>query len=131
MVNPYVKKRVKMIKECVADGGHIDIGQTYITDDNSTRIHITLSDVNLLSPTLTLALNGTANINWGDGSTSTLTGTGLTTDKKVSVSHTYASTEEYIISILSNSIYKTLLDDSDTKGRGDLLSPIDYMNMRM
>ena len=51
------------IKECVADGGHIDIGQTYITDDNSTRIHITLSDVNLLSPTLTLALNGTANIN--------------------------------------------------------------------
>lgn len=51
------------IKECVADGGHIDIGQTYITDDNSTRIHITLSDANLLSPTLTLALEGTANIN--------------------------------------------------------------------
>lgn len=83
-------------KSYVASNGYLDIGQMYITDDGKTRIYIRLSK-GRLSPTMGIAPNGTVTIDWGDGSTSTLTGTSDGTVKWVS--HTYANAGDYVITL--------------------------------
>lgn len=77
--------------------GNIIIGQMYVTDDNTTRIYIDLEE-GRLSPILGICPNGTATINWGDGSaTSRLTGTSTSTLK--TANHTYSAAGEYKITI--------------------------------
>ena len=84
-------------KEQVTEMGTCDIGQMYITDDGKTRIYIELHD-GRLSPYLGLCPNGTVEIDWGDGtSTSTLTGTSLSSTR--SVQHIYSSEGKYLITI--------------------------------
>lgn len=111
-------------KEYVEGGGEVDIGPTYATDDNSTRIHISLENAQMLEPTLNLAVQGTATINWGDNSpVETITGSGVTAYDKQSISHTYSQTGDYVITIYSDGSYATLLEDGVIDVRGDLLSP--------
>ena len=81
----------------VAKYGRLIIGQMYITDDGKTRIYIHLED-GRLSPYLGFAINGTAVIDWGDGSeTNTVTGTSVST--VINTQHTYATAGDYVIII--------------------------------
>ena len=81
----------------VADAGTLVIGQMYVTDDGKTRVHVNMPQ-GRLSPWLSLALNGTAVVDWGDGTTpDTITGT--STGSATNVQHTYASAGRYVIAI--------------------------------
>ena len=85
-------------KTYVATYGKLWIGQMYVTSSGKTEIDIKLGDAGLLSPYLKIAVNGTATIDWGDGSTvDTVTGTSLTT--VIYTPHTYATIGSYTISI--------------------------------
>jgi len=83
-------------KAYVASYGKLDVGQMYITDDGKTRIYIRLED-GRLAPYLGIAINGTATVEWGDGQTSTVTGSDTTT--VVNTQHTYAAAGDYVIAI--------------------------------
>ena len=81
----------------VAKYGKLNVGQMYITDDGKTRIYIHLEE-SRLSPYLGFAVNGTAVIDWGDGSeTNTVTGTSVST--VINTQHTYAAAGDYVIII--------------------------------
>lgn len=83
-------------KEYVGDYGKIDIGQTYITDNGKTRIYISLGERR--SPYLGFGVNGTADIDWGDGTEhSTLTGTNKYVNQFVQ--HEYATPGDYVIQV--------------------------------
>ena len=97
----------------------LSVGAMYRTDDWSTRIYVTLESPNL-SPTLRFQVDGTATVNWGDGTTDTITGfNGILN----SIQHTYSQAGSYVISISSqdevwiwgdpNSDISQLLDPSD------------------
>ena len=66
----------------------------YITDDGKTRAYLEF----ILEQTVIFGfgINGTISIDWGDGTTDTLTGTSLTT--KVTINHTY-SVGKFVMSI--------------------------------
>lgn len=82
-------------KSYVASYGFLDIGQNYVTSDGKTRIYVQLQE-GRLSPIFAIAVNGTATVNFGDGSAEeTLTGTSLTTAKPAP--HTYQSPGRYTI----------------------------------
>ena len=77
------------------DSGTCDVGQMYVTKSGDTEIDITVQD-GRLSPCLAIALNGTATIDWGDGSElDTVTGTSLTTRKQTQ--HIYSDAGNYTI----------------------------------
>ena len=81
----------------VASYGQLNIGQMYATSDGKTKICIRLND-GRLDPYLGLAVNGSADIDWGDGSAhSTLSGSSLS--DAVYVAHSYASAGEYTITV--------------------------------
>lgn len=83
-------------KAYVADYGMLDVGQMYVTTDGKTRIKIHL-EAPRLSPRLNFGVKGTATVEWGDGTTDTLTGSNASTQQyKV---HTYASGGDYTIAI--------------------------------
>lgn len=101
-------------KAYVAKYGMLDIGQMYITDDGKTRIHIHL-EKGLLSPHCGFGLNGTAVIDWGDGSTpDTVTGTSTTTI--TDTMHTYSAAGDYVVTIASSNGI-TVSSTSASRGR--------------
>lgn len=76
--------------------GGCTIGQSYITDDGSTRIYVHLED--RLKPYCKFGLKGTVTIDWGDGSSlDTVTGTNASTIKNTQ--HIYTSSGDYVIKI--------------------------------
>ena len=78
--------------------GVVNVGQMYITASGDTEIDVSFPTADRLSPYLTLGVNGTVRIDWGDNTaTETLTGTSLTTRKYIQ--HTYASPGDYTISV--------------------------------
>lgn len=77
-------------------GYAIWVGQSYITDDGTTRIYIELDDLTL-TPVFGMGVSGRAKIDWGDGS-SPLYATGQATDIK-DWSHTYSTGGRYVITI--------------------------------
>lgn len=85
-------------KAYVAKYGKLWIGQSYVTDDGKTRIYITLDDPNYLSPYLTLPVNGTAVVDWGDGSP-TVTMTGTSNSTMLFQLHEYATIGSYVITL--------------------------------
>lgn len=90
-------------REYVTENGILEIGQMYVTDDDNTRIYIKLTEKRL-SPYLGFAINGTATINWGDGTTEIVTGSDTST--AIFTQHTYPKSGEYVIIINSeNDIY--------------------------
>ena len=77
--------------------GTCDIGQMYITSSGKTEIDVVFHE-GRLSPIMTIAVNGTITVDWGDNTTAdTVTGSSLTT--MLDVPHTYASAGEYTIKI--------------------------------
>ena len=87
-------------KTYVTDYTKLNIGQMYITDDGKTRIYVRL-EKNMLSPYVGFAVNGTATINWGDGTTDTITGTSIST--VINTQHNYSSEGDYVITLSSES----------------------------
>ena len=85
-------------KTYVASYGKLNIGQMYVTASGATEIDIQFDDIARNTPTLGFALNGTAVIDWGDGtSTDTVTGTSLNTT--INTQHTYSAPGDYTIKI--------------------------------
>lgn len=67
-------------KTYVSTNGKADWGQMYTTASGATEIDVEFTDPNRMSPIMSLAVNGTVSIDWGDGSEAeTVTGTSLTT----------------------------------------------------
>lgn len=83
-------------KTYVQTCGILVVGQNYITDDEKTRVYITLQD-DQLDIQLGLGINGSATISWGDGNTSTITGTSVSAVSYTS--HSYTAAGDYVISI--------------------------------
>lgn len=83
--------------------GTCDVGANYATVSGATEIDIELKDDARLHPYLSLAVNGTVEIDWGDNSTpDTSTGTSLTT-RKSDIHHEYAAAGSYTIKITKTS----------------------------
>lgn len=98
-------------KAYVAAYGKLEIGQMYITDDGKTRIYIHLEE--RLSLTLGLGVNGTVDVDWGDGTShSTITGTSI--DTKKTASHTYSAAGDYVIKLSVTGSMKFFGQYSDT-----------------
>lgn len=76
------------------------VGQMYTTDDGKTRVYVHFEEERK-SPYLGLGVNGTVTIDWGDNTTSTLTGTSLTT--AVDVQHSYQTGGDYVIKLTPTS----------------------------
>lgn len=83
-------------KAFVQNNGALDVGQNYITDDEKTRIYVTLNE-ETLSPVLHFSLSGTATVDWGDGTTESVTGS--SNFLNIALPHTYNSAGDYIITI--------------------------------
>lgn len=83
-------------KTYVQTCGILVVGQNYITDDEKTRVYITLGD-NQLDIQLGIGLNGSATIDWGDNTTQTIQGSNVST--VIYTSHSYSYTGSYVISI--------------------------------
>ena len=84
-------------KTYVASYGKLWIGQMYVTDDGKTRIYIHL-EKGRLSPYLGIAVNGTATVEWGDGSSNS-TVTGTSTSTVINTQHNYSAAGNYVIAI--------------------------------
>ena len=82
--------------------GTCDVGANYTTSSGATEIDIELQE-GRLHPYLSLAVNGTVEIDWGDNSTpDTSTGTSLTT-RKADIHHEYSAAGKYTIKISKTS----------------------------
>ena len=81
-----------------APDGTVWVGQMYITQSGDTEIDVRFADAARLSPILTIAVNGTITVDWGDNTAAdTVTGTSLTSRK--AVPHTYAAPGDYTMKI--------------------------------
>lgn len=90
------------------------VGQMYTTASGATEIDVVMKK-GRLSPILTICVNGTVSVDWGDNTTpDSVTGTSLTT--KNSVPHTYAIAGSYTIKIsrISGDGYSFYCSTSDT-----------------
>ena len=77
--------------------GPVWVGQMYITQSGDTEIDVSMPE-GRLSPTMTIAVNGTVTVDWGDNTTAdTVTGNSTGTPKYVS--HTYSAPGDYTIKI--------------------------------
>ena len=82
----------------VSNYGKLNIGQAYVTASGDTEIDVEFCDSARLSPLLSLGVNGTVTIDWGDNtSQNTVTGSSLTT--LIGTAHTYANKGAYTIKI--------------------------------
>lgn len=105
------------------------VGQMYITASGDTEIDVDFTDPARLSPILTICVNGTITVNWGDNTTpDTITGTSLTSRK--TVEHTYNDAGKYTIvisvvngafSFYGSSVY-TLLRKNSTQNANRVYS---------
>ena len=84
-------------KTYVSSYGKLWIGQMYVTESGDTEIDIELHAPRL-SPYLGIAVNGTVEVDWGDGTAkSTVTGTSLST--QIRTLHNYSAEGSYTIKI--------------------------------
>lgn len=93
-------------KNFVANNGELYIGQTYTTDDGTTRIYVDIPGNNFsVDMDLKLNTNTTCTINWGDNTTpDTLNNTGSATN--IITHHNFATKGSYkiIINVTQGSI---------------------------
>ena len=116
-------------KTYVATYGKLWIGQMYTTTSGDTEIDIELHAPRL-TPYLGFAVNGTVEVDWGDGTAKdVVTGTSLTT--QIRTPHTYAAGDSYTIKIhkvsgsytfYGSSTYSILSGDSSTKEKNFVYS---------
>lgn len=86
-------------KTYVSNHGYLDIGQSYITDDGSTRLYISLPTGCSKNVILYLNCSLGSTIKWGDGEETETTSSGM-----VQYTHSYAQTGNYCISISGTSL---------------------------
>ena len=86
-------------KTYVNNYGKLDIGQNYVTSDGKTRLYVEIQEYKK-HVYVGFGINGSATINWGDSTTSTLSGTSTST--VVYAEHTYSQSGDYVISIESS-----------------------------
>lgn len=89
------------LEQLKAEEGPMDVGAMYITDDGKTRYYITVTE-DELSLSFGTSINGSATVDWGDGTTSTLTGSSLTVPSRTE-NHTYAAPGDYVVTLTINS----------------------------
>lgn len=109
------KAQVEAIGSCI-------VGQMYETDDGSTRIYVDIQEGGL-SPYLCLMLSGTAEIDWGDGTTSSLVGSSSTAIS--TIQHTYATPGSYRIKVapgLASTVYNIPAGDTGSSGGPGILT---------
>lgn len=81
-------------------GGEVWVGQMYATASGDTEIDIVIDNDFRLDPTLTIYVDGSVTVDWGDDSTpSTQSGSGTNYD----IRHTYSAAGSYTIKIHSTS----------------------------
>lgn len=100
----------------------MNVGATYITDDGTTRIYITLHE-GRTSPMLGVCPNGTVTVDWGDGTEpDVLTGTSTSTVKRTP-NHEYKAPGDYVIRLTvdgemgfggNSSVYSYLLSHTSS-----------------
>ena len=91
--------------------GPVWVGQMYITQSGDTEIDVSMPE-GRLSPTMTIAVNGTVTVDWGDNTAAdTVTGSSLTT--RQAPSHTYATPGDYTIKIHVTTGRFTFYGDND------------------
>ena len=107
--------------------GTCNVGANYETSSGKTEIDVEFVDSARLHPYLSLAVKGTVEIDWGDGSTpDTATGTSLTT-RLSTIHHEYSAVGKYTIKVsktsgdgyslyCSNSSYTLLNKNLGTSG---------------
>ena len=111
------------LEDIKAHNRSVNVGATYITDDGTTRIYITLQE-GRTSPMLGVCPNGTVTVDWGDGTEpDVLTGTS-TSKVQWTPNHNYAEPGDYVIRLTvdgkmmfygnSNSSYGRLFRHSST-----------------
>lgn len=86
-------------KTYVNNYGKLDIGQNYDTSDGKTKLYVEIQEYKK-HVYVGFGINGSATINWGDNTTSTLTGTSIST--VVYAEHTYSQSGDYVITIESS-----------------------------
>lgn len=102
-------------KAYVAKYGALNIGQTYITNDGKTRLYISLHE-GRLNPQLGLGINGSVDVDWGDGSAhDTMTGDDVA--QTVRQLHRYAEAGDYVITL-------TVTGNAQFNGGGGIYSYI-------
>ena len=71
---------LQQMKDYLNDCPWVDIGAMYITNNGHTRLYMTLTDSNILTMPFELSYlqNGYLTVNWGDGTSDTITTTGIT-----------------------------------------------------
>ena len=108
-------------------GRAVEVGTMYITDDRKTRIYIHLEE-EWKSPMLGICLNGTATVDWGDGTmTDTLVGTSV--EEKIWTSnHEYVTAGDYVIKLtvdgtvaFSANKFGSIMCHSNTASNQDLI----------
>ena len=108
-------------------GRAVEVGTMYITDDGKTRIYIHLEE-EWKSPMLGICLNGTATVDWGDGTmTDTLVGTSV--EEKIWTSnHEYVTAGDYVIKLtvdgtvaFSANKFGSIMCHSNTASNQDLI----------
>ena len=85
------------LAELKTENSKMNVGQVYETTDGKTHLFVEV-DADHLSPMLGFGLNGTATVDWGDGSP-TETATGSSEDTGVSLPHTYSQAGSYEVTI--------------------------------
>jgi len=93
-------------------GGKVIVGQMYTTESGATELDIVLSEERK-EPYLRFALNGSATIDWGDGSTETVTGT--SPNVPGNHFHAYVSGGAYMIKVLVTSGKAVFRTDSESQ----------------
>lgn len=99
-------------KAYVENHGKLFIGQMYITDDGKTRIYIHL-ERGRLAPYLGFTINGSAVVDWGDGSepeSITESSAGV-----VTAQHEYPDSGDYVIAIAVTGNMTLIGDSSGTR----------------
>lgn len=74
------------------------VGQMYTTESGDTEVDVEFPSSARLSPTLTLAINGSVSVDWGDGSSNTVM-TGTSTNTRYGAQHDYPAAGKYTIKI--------------------------------
>lgn len=86
------------IKQCLNEGtAELNVGNVVVPSDLSTRIIVNISK-GLLNPVMTIYINGTINIDWGDD-TELEEATGSDFSTLENISHTYSQPGEYTIRV--------------------------------
>lgn len=106
------------LEDIKAEGKPTNVGALYRTIDDCTYITISLTSYLTIDVIIKMLQNGVASVDWGDDSTTEITGTG-----NITFNHTYSSIGEYTIKIYSSVDYNFLTGYNKFFGYASINSP--------